>query len=204
MDVSHTNIWAGKESTCNAGDWVWSLGWEGKGYPLQYSGLENSMDCTVHGAAETWLRDFHFSGFPNSKGPSNLKRGEDGSTARGRCLRPLSCQDPRVGWGSPEPTLPQGRPRAHWCCRELAPASAQGAGPESESSVLLCGAPPRRHAATYAPSSTRDVKLCSGIWRHWALTTVATATRPPGRYLLRASSPWDPPCAGSSLYIRVP
>ena len=21
---------------------------EGKGYPLQYSGLENSMDCTVH------------------------------------------------------------------------------------------------------------------------------------------------------------
>ena len=30
--------------------WVWSLGWEetpeeGKGYPLQYSGLENSMDC---------------------------------------------------------------------------------------------------------------------------------------------------------------
>ena len=25
---------------------------EGKGYPLQYSGLENSMDCTVHGVAE--------------------------------------------------------------------------------------------------------------------------------------------------------
>ena len=30
--------------------WVRSLGWEdplgeGKGYPLQYSGLENSMDC---------------------------------------------------------------------------------------------------------------------------------------------------------------
>ena len=22
---------------------------EGKGYPLQYSGLENSMDCVVHG-----------------------------------------------------------------------------------------------------------------------------------------------------------
>ena len=33
--------------------WVQSLGWEdlgeGKGYPLQYSGLENSMDCIVHG-----------------------------------------------------------------------------------------------------------------------------------------------------------
>ena len=39
--------------------WVQSLGWEdplekGKGYPLQYSGLENSMDCTVHGVAKSW------------------------------------------------------------------------------------------------------------------------------------------------------
>ena len=25
---------------------------EGKGYPLQYSGLENSKDCIVHGVAE--------------------------------------------------------------------------------------------------------------------------------------------------------
>ena len=40
---------AGKESTCNAGDLssIPRLGrcpGEGKGYPLQYSGLENSMD----------------------------------------------------------------------------------------------------------------------------------------------------------------
>ena len=48
--------------------WVQSLGWEdplekGKGYPLQYSGLENSMDCIVHGVAkrQTRLRDFHFT-----------------------------------------------------------------------------------------------------------------------------------------------
>ena len=36
---------------------------EGKGYPLQYSGLENSMDCIVHGVAKSWtqLSDFHFS-----------------------------------------------------------------------------------------------------------------------------------------------
>ena len=36
---------------------------EGKGYPLQYSGLENSMDCIVHGVAKhwTWLNDFHFT-----------------------------------------------------------------------------------------------------------------------------------------------
>ena len=35
---------------------------EGKGCPLQYSGLENSMDCIAHGVAEsrTRLSDFHF------------------------------------------------------------------------------------------------------------------------------------------------
>ena len=49
---------AGKESTCNAGDLASipglgrSLG-EGKGYPLQDSGLENSMDCIVHGVTES-------------------------------------------------------------------------------------------------------------------------------------------------------
>ena len=45
---------AGKESACNAGDLssISGLGrspGEGKGYPLQYSGLENSMDRIVHG-----------------------------------------------------------------------------------------------------------------------------------------------------------
>ena len=49
---------AGKESTCNAGDLgsIPGLGrcpGDGKGYPLQYSGLENSMDCIVHGIAES-------------------------------------------------------------------------------------------------------------------------------------------------------
>ena len=43
---------ADKESACNAGDLgsIPGLGrcpGEGKGYPLQYSGLENSMACTV-------------------------------------------------------------------------------------------------------------------------------------------------------------
>ena len=47
---------AGKESACNAGDLgsIHGLGrspGEGKGYPLQYSVLENSMDCIVHGVA---------------------------------------------------------------------------------------------------------------------------------------------------------
>ena len=45
---------AGKESTCNAGDQgsIPGLGGspgEGKGCPLQYSGLENAMDCVVRG-----------------------------------------------------------------------------------------------------------------------------------------------------------
>ena len=48
--------------------WVPSLGWEeppgeGKSYLLQYSGLENSMGCIVHGIAKsrTQLSNFHFS-----------------------------------------------------------------------------------------------------------------------------------------------
>ena len=45
----------GKESTCNVGDLclipgLGSSPGEGKGYPLQYCGLENSM---VHGVAES-------------------------------------------------------------------------------------------------------------------------------------------------------
>ena len=29
---------------------------EGKGYPLQYSGLENSIDCIVHGVTKSWTQ----------------------------------------------------------------------------------------------------------------------------------------------------
>ena len=48
---------AGKESTCNVGDLglIPGLGrspGEGNSYSLQYSGLENSMDCIVPGVAE--------------------------------------------------------------------------------------------------------------------------------------------------------
>ena len=48
---------AGKESACSAGDLglISGLGrcpGEGKGYPLQYSGLENSVDCIVHGVVK--------------------------------------------------------------------------------------------------------------------------------------------------------
>ena len=49
---------------------------EGKGYPLQYSGLKNSMDCIVPGVAKswTWLSDFSLS---------------LSSKARGQCFVPL-------------------------------------------------------------------------------------------------------------------
>ena len=58
---------AGKESACNAGDLGSILGLgrsprEGEGYPLQYSGLENSIDCIAYGVAKsrTRLNDFCF------------------------------------------------------------------------------------------------------------------------------------------------
>ena len=58
---------AGKESACNVGDLGSIPGFgrspeEGKGYPLQHSGLENSMGYTVHGVAksQTRLSNFHF------------------------------------------------------------------------------------------------------------------------------------------------
>ena len=58
---------AGKESACKVGDLgsIPGLGRsprKGKGYPIQYSGLENSMDYIVLGVAksQTQLRGFHF------------------------------------------------------------------------------------------------------------------------------------------------
>ena len=65
LDFPYGSI--GKESTCNAGNlgWIPGLGrspGEGKGYPLQHSGLENSMDYVAHGVAKrrTQLNNLHF------------------------------------------------------------------------------------------------------------------------------------------------
>ena len=62
---------AGEESACNAGDLgsIPGLGrspGEGKGYPLQYSGLENSKDSIVHEVtnSQTQLSDFRFTSLP--------------------------------------------------------------------------------------------------------------------------------------------
>ena len=67
LDVGFPCGSAGKESAFNGEDLglILELGispGKGKGYPLQYSGLEKSMDGIVHGVAKsrTQLSDFHF------------------------------------------------------------------------------------------------------------------------------------------------
>ena len=67
---------AGKESPCKVEDLgsIPGLGkspGEGKGYPLQYSGLENSMDCIVHGILQA--RILEWVAFPFSRGSSQRR-----------------------------------------------------------------------------------------------------------------------------------
>ena len=66
-DQGFPHISVDKESACSVGDVGLMPGLgrsprEGKGYPLQYSGLENSMDCIVHEVAKsrTQLSNFIF------------------------------------------------------------------------------------------------------------------------------------------------
>ena len=72
---------AGKESACNVGDLgsipgLGSSPGEEKGYQLQYSGLENSMDYTVQGVTKshTQLSDFHFHGYIQGDGCTMSQR----------------------------------------------------------------------------------------------------------------------------------
>ena len=60
-DLGFPHSLVGEESTCNVRDpgSIPGLGrspGEGLGYPLQYSGLDNSMDFLVHGVAKSWTR----------------------------------------------------------------------------------------------------------------------------------------------------
>ena len=77
---------AGKGSACREGDLGSIPGSgrspeEGKGYPCQYSGLENSMDCKVYGVAKscTRPRDFH----------SNEETGAVNASAKAQSTIPL-------------------------------------------------------------------------------------------------------------------
>ena len=50
----------GEESACSVGELALIPGLgrspgEGNGYPLQYSGLENSVNCIVHGVAKSQM-----------------------------------------------------------------------------------------------------------------------------------------------------
>ena len=61
--------------------WVGKIPWRRKGYPLQYSDLENSMDRIVHRVAKIWTRlsDFHFQGqmrtkFSHPDGPAQASQ----------------------------------------------------------------------------------------------------------------------------------
>ena len=67
---------------------------EGKGYPLQYAGLENSMDCVVHGVAKSWTRmkDFHSSGVLKYKIKVSAKLLPSVMTMRKGFVRGLSAQ----------------------------------------------------------------------------------------------------------------
>ena len=60
---------ADEESACNAGDMgsfpgLRSSPGEGNSYPLPYSGLENSMDCIVHGVTKSQTQ-LSYSNFPS-------------------------------------------------------------------------------------------------------------------------------------------
>ena len=79
---------ADKESTCNVGVLGLIPGLERsprgrKDHPLQYSGLENSMDCIANGVTKswTWLSNFHFH-FTKRKS-LHSKLGNSESIARG-------------------------------------------------------------------------------------------------------------------------
>ena len=99
---------AGKESAFNTGDQgsIPGLGRspvEGEGYPFQYSGLENSMDCTAHGVAKSWtcLSNFHFTsylaiqGFPGDAVVKNMSASVGDATDVG--LIPVLERSPREG-----------------------------------------------------------------------------------------------------------
>ena len=60
LQSSWASLVAGKESICNVGDLGSIPGLrrypgKRKGYPIQYSGLENSMDYIVHGVANSLM-----------------------------------------------------------------------------------------------------------------------------------------------------
>ena len=109
---------AGKESSCNAGDPGSIPGLrrspgEGKGYPLQYSGLKNSMEWIDRlTKTRTQLSDFHFT-FKKSH------KERDYYTLVGKAKRQLTL--PRAEQQDRSSTAGEGakwqpQSRTHLCC----------------------------------------------------------------------------------------
>ena len=103
-EISFPGLRAHLRETCSARDLgsIPGLGrspGEGKGYPLQYSGLENSTDCIVHWIAksQTQMSDFHFTSLKEM-----VSRGSRGTVTLNSGLRvkiilhlasSISCED---------------------------------------------------------------------------------------------------------------
>ena len=94
--LGFTGGWAGKEFACSVRDLGSIPGsggspGEGNGYPLQYSGLEDSMDCIVPGVAKslTRLSEFHFHFQPSAL--MNCWDSESCLTHSGLCLLIQGC-----------------------------------------------------------------------------------------------------------------
>ena len=126
---------ADKKSTCNVGDLglIPGLGRSpgaGESYPLQYSGLENSTDCTAHGAAKSHTQlSLHWLGHRRSKWQQTLSETEV-KKRRTRNLRVCF-------WPKPEALHPMDRhtdlgsaSRSRTCSQE--PPSCPGSGRSSE------------------------------------------------------------------------
>ena len=126
---------AGKESTRNAGDLglIPGLGrWPGeeKGYPVQYSGLENSMDCIVRGVAKNRTLLFE-------PGPATAVRyTQRTEKARGR-------MQIRERWVQSSP---------HWREASLEGHSQHSHSPERELGEIKWPHTPPTHSSTVAVS----------------------------------------------------
>ena len=135
INSTHSASWgfpcdlAGKESTCNVGDLGLTPGLgrsprEGKGYPLQYPGLENSMDCLVHWVSknQTQLSNFHFTASWSSlvalmvKNPPAVQETQVRSLSQEYPLEEgMATQSSNFAWRIPQRSLAG---CSRWCHKE--------------------------------------------------------------------------------------
>ena len=102
--------WKGIRLQCRrrqSNSWVRKILGEGKGYPLQYSGLENSMDCVVHGVTKsrTRLSDFHFT-YIHTHNKVLFSHRKEGNLVI--CDNIVGSWEHYVNWNKPERQILQG------------------------------------------------------------------------------------------------